>query len=561
MDGVDVRLTESGRGASRGASGPPLWLSSWAGASVAALVAVAGAWWIWDRMSARQAWFEADARRKSRRWRGEYHDWLAAMPDELYEDLELSGSLGSGLTATVVAGTRRSDRRAVALKIIDTWSLDAKLRALTLKEAAVLQRVDHPSIVRLLSQHRDESDRWLFVVLERCEGGELFERVVRRSHYSEETARKVALRIVSALRYLHSHGIIHRDLKPENILLVSDHDDCDIKLCDFGLAKVFRRDEVMQRDEPARHSTTWHEEEEEDDDDEEDDGEDKQHAGNNTPGSMAKHPSPRAPPPPPPLSGRVGDPPLSSEWASLSRGAEVEPDMRPSLSSSSPPKSSEPAWDLLLAASSVSDDIAPPPVSPPILPIRSEPLGAAAITSAWTGLPATSGTGGGDDLLLGPPPPLLLRASTVCGTPEYLAPEVRDRQPYSHLADYYSLGVVLHVLLTGTFPPAAGSPSDLAAPCLVGPAWNDVSPEAREVVAGLLHPNPSYRFDGARFLRSSWARRSSSSAATTATLRPVLSRARSSIVSFVRAERDHAARVAGRTASAESAKGVKARVL
>ena len=42
----------------------------------------------------------------------------------------------------------------------------------------------------------------------------------------------------TALYYLHSFGVAHRDLKPENILMVSDADDSDLKIVDFGLSKI-----------------------------------------------------------------------------------------------------------------------------------------------------------------------------------------------------------------------------------------------------------------------------------------------------------------------------------
>lgn len=44
-------------------------------------------------------------------------------------------------------------------------------------------------------------------------------------------------RVLTAVAYLHSLDIVHRDLKPENILLVSDDDDTNVKITDFGLAK------------------------------------------------------------------------------------------------------------------------------------------------------------------------------------------------------------------------------------------------------------------------------------------------------------------------------------
>ena len=61
--------------------------------------------------------------------------------------------------------------------------------------------------------------------------------VMHRNRYSEDAAREVMSKLLSAVSYLHANNIIHRDLKPENILLVSTASDTDVMLTDFGLAK------------------------------------------------------------------------------------------------------------------------------------------------------------------------------------------------------------------------------------------------------------------------------------------------------------------------------------
>lgn len=63
---------------------------------------------------------------------------------------------------------------------------------------------------------------FFYLVTELVLGGELFDQIVRRRHYSEGSARKLIVQILQALEYLHDEkGVIHRDIKPENILVTS----------------------------------------------------------------------------------------------------------------------------------------------------------------------------------------------------------------------------------------------------------------------------------------------------------------------------------------------------
>lgn len=50
------------------------------------------------------------------------------------------------------------------------------------------------------------------------QGGELFDLIVERGHFSEATASEIMRQMFDALDYLHKRNIVHRDLKPENVL-------------------------------------------------------------------------------------------------------------------------------------------------------------------------------------------------------------------------------------------------------------------------------------------------------------------------------------------------------
>lgn len=65
-------------------------------------------------------------------------------------------------------------------------------------------------------------------------GGELFDRIIDRGSFDENSCNKLFSQLVDAVSYLHGLGIAHRDLKPEN-LLFSDKTHTQIKIGDFGL--------------------------------------------------------------------------------------------------------------------------------------------------------------------------------------------------------------------------------------------------------------------------------------------------------------------------------------
>ncbi|PQM35672.1 calcium-dependent protein kinase 8 [Prunus yedoensis var. nudiflora] len=96
----------------------------------------------------------------------------------------------------------------------------------------------HPNIVSLKDTYED--DHAVHLVMELCEGGELFDRIVSRGHYTERAAAAVTKTIVEVVQMCHKHGVMHRDLKPENFLFANKKETAALKAIDFGLSVFFK---------------------------------------------------------------------------------------------------------------------------------------------------------------------------------------------------------------------------------------------------------------------------------------------------------------------------------
>eukprot|EP00401_Gymnodinium_catenatum_P073382 CAMPEP_0117489020 /NCGR_PEP_ID=MMETSP0784-20121206/16818_1 /TAXON_ID=39447 /ORGANISM="" /LENGTH=585 /DNA_ID=CAMNT_0005283731 /DNA_START=97 /DNA_END=1854 /DNA_ORIENTATION=+ len=164
----------------------------------------------------------------------------------LDDDYELSHQvLGSGSSGDVQLVTSHVDGRRYALKTFDTSIMTEDQLVMLKHEAEIYLAVDHPNIARLHDIYEWEDG--LAIVMECCEGGELFTRLAEKEAYSELDAAKATAQMLRAVAYLHSHSIVHRDLKLENFLYESSHVDAPLKLIDFGFAKICNQDKPLTR--------------------------------------------------------------------------------------------------------------------------------------------------------------------------------------------------------------------------------------------------------------------------------------------------------------------------
>uniref|UniRef100_A0AAQ5YXB9 protein kinase C n=1 Tax=Amphiprion ocellaris TaxID=80972 RepID=A0AAQ5YXB9_AMPOC len=156
--------------------------------------------------------------------------------------------LGSGQFGIVYGGKHRKSGRDVAIKVIDKMRFPTKQESQLRNEVAILQNLHHPGIVNLECMF--ETPERVFVVMEKLHG-DMLEMILssEKSKLPERITKFLVTQILVALRHLHFKNIVHCDLKPENVLLASAEPFPQVKLCDFGFARIigeksFRRSVV-----------------------------------------------------------------------------------------------------------------------------------------------------------------------------------------------------------------------------------------------------------------------------------------------------------------------------
>eukprot|EP01117_Protostelium_nocturnum_P013864 TRINITY_DN5217_c1_g1_i2.p1 TRINITY_DN5217_c1_g1~~TRINITY_DN5217_c1_g1_i2.p1 ORF type:complete len:275 (+),score=89.81 TRINITY_DN5217_c1_g1_i2:330-1154(+) len=154
--------------------------------------------------------------------------------------------LGKGSFSVVYEGTEKKTGQKYAVKVISKKFIKAKLLE---REIEIMTTIRHENVLFCKAVY--EQDDAICLVLELVKGGELYDKIVEEGEYTEEEAKGIVLQIINAVEYLHANGIAHRDLKPENILCETLPDSTEdfrrerIKVADFGLSKMFSREDLM----------------------------------------------------------------------------------------------------------------------------------------------------------------------------------------------------------------------------------------------------------------------------------------------------------------------------
>ncbi|WOK98405.1 hypothetical protein Cni_G07116 [Canna indica] len=172
--------------------------------------------------------------------------WVLGHKTANVRDLYTLGrKLGQGQFGTTYLCTELSTGKEYACKSIAKRKLIAKEDVEDVRrEIQIMHHLSgHKNVVTIKGAYEDSV--CVHIVMELCEGGELFDRIIQRGHYSERKAAELTRIIVGVVEACHSLGVMHRDLKPENFLLANKDDDSSLKAIDFGLSVFFKPGQIF----------------------------------------------------------------------------------------------------------------------------------------------------------------------------------------------------------------------------------------------------------------------------------------------------------------------------
>lgn len=164
---------------------------------------------------------------------------LGRKTKNLKDVYSLGRKLGQGQFGTTYFCLEKATGKEFACKTI------AKRKLTTQEDVEDVRReiqimhhlAGNPNMIQIVGAYEDAVA--VNVIMELCSGGELFDRIIQRGHYTEKKAAQLARVIARVVEACHSLGVMHRDLKPENFLFDSQDEEALLKTIDFGLSVFF----------------------------------------------------------------------------------------------------------------------------------------------------------------------------------------------------------------------------------------------------------------------------------------------------------------------------------
>ncbi|WJX44243.1 Mitogen-activated protein kinase ntf6 [Trifolium repens] len=152
--------------------------------------------------------------------------------------------VGRGAYGIVCCATNADTNEGVAIKKIgDAFDnrIDAKR---TLREIKLLCHMDHDNVIKIkdiIKPADKEKFNDVYIVYELMDT-DLHQIIQSNQALTDEHCQYFLYQLLRGLKYIHSANVLHRDLKPSNLLLNAN---CDLKICDFGLARTTSETDFM----------------------------------------------------------------------------------------------------------------------------------------------------------------------------------------------------------------------------------------------------------------------------------------------------------------------------
>ncbi|KAM0714564.1 hypothetical protein Q7P37_009860 [Cladosporium fusiforme] len=171
------------------------------------------------------------------------------------EQYAIDKVVGEGGYGIVCSAVHKSSGMHVAIKKISPFE-HSMLCVRTLREVKMLRHFHHENIISLLGiqeprNYQEFKDVYLIQELMETD----LHRVIRNQEISDDHCQYFVYQTLRGLKAIHAAGILHRDLKPSNLLLNAN---CDLKICDFGLARLAASVEDRQGFMTEYVATRWY---------------------------------------------------------------------------------------------------------------------------------------------------------------------------------------------------------------------------------------------------------------------------------------------------------------
>lgn len=175
------------------------------------------------------------------------------------EKYQIICSLGEGSYGKVFKVKIKNTENFRAMKVIKKrYIFNSREEEKIKKEIDILKTLDHPNIIKVFEFYN--SEKKFYIISELCNGGELFDQIIKFKNFDEKKASRIMKQLFSAVHFCHSNQILHRDLKPENILMesfdsegynstskINQRNSLNIKVIDFGTAEIFKKNSMLSK--------------------------------------------------------------------------------------------------------------------------------------------------------------------------------------------------------------------------------------------------------------------------------------------------------------------------